>query len=79
VNADQLKAPAALPGRTSFESSGFGPFRLVVEVVAGTVEELWRTGTDHRPLTRTLDLRGPPPRQLVLRGIPLRQEQDFLS
>jgi two-component system, OmpR family, sensor histidine kinase SenX3 len=48
-------------------------------LVDASMEELGRTGADHEPVTRTLDLRGPPPRQLVLRGIPLRQDQDSLG
>lgn len=47
--------------------------------VDAAVAELGRVPADRAPVTRTLDLPGPPPRQLVLRGIPLRQGDDALG
>lgn len=43
-------------------------------LVDAAVDELVHDGASALPVTRTLDLHGPPPRQLVLRALPLCQD-----
>ena len=48
-------------------------------LINAAVDDLVRDGLGSEPMTRTLDLRGPPPRQLVLRALPLRDGDRHLG
>jgi two-component system sensor histidine kinase SenX3 len=48
-------------------------------LIDAAVDDLVQTGVAPEPVTRTLDLRGPPPRQLVLRALPLHHEEECLG
>lgn len=48
-------------------------------LINAAVEDLLHAGVASEPVTRTLELRGPPPRQLVLRALPLRDDDRHLG
>ena len=56
-----------------------GPPRSGDALIDAAVDELLQAGVASEPVTRTLELPGPPARQLVLRTLPLHHDEQLLG